>query len=203
MSQFLLATNNLHKAAEFRAILSGCGWELVTPAEIGLKLKVEESGATYAENASLKALAFARASGMPALADDSGLEVDALGGEPGLRAARFAGPEATDEERRRLLLQRLQGVPRGQRTARFRTIIAIATLEGEVSFSEGVLEGRIAETERGGHGFGYDPLFELREGNKTLAELTPEEKNRISHRGLAAAGARRLLEQRLRVVMRA
>jgi XTP/dITP diphosphohydrolase len=199
MPQLLLATNNLHKAAEFRAILVGCGWELLTPAEIGLALEVEESGATYAENASLTALAFARASGLPALADDSGLEVDALGGEPGFRAARFAGPAATDEERRGLLLLRLQGVPRERRTARFRTVIAIGAPDGDVAFSEGVLEGRIAASERGDGGFGYDPVFELLETNKTLAELTTEEKNAVSHRALAAQGARRLLKERLRV----
>jgi len=198
MPQLLLATTNPHKAAELKAILGGCGWELLTPAEIGLGLDVEESGGTYAENASLKALAFARASGLPALADDSGLEVDALGGEPGFRAARFAGPAATDEERRRLLLLRLQGVPRERRTARFRTVIAIGAPDGDVAFSEGVLEGRIAESERGDGGFGYDPIFELHESGRTLGELTSEEKNVVSHRAMAAQGARRLLEDRLR-----
>ncbi len=199
MPQLLLATNNLHKATELRVILGGCGWELRTPVELGLALDVEESGGTYAENAALKALAFARASGLPALADDSGLEVDALNGEPGVHAARFAGPEATDADRRRLLLKRLQGVPREQRTARFRTVIAIGTPEGDVAFSEGVLEGRIADGERGEGGFGYDPIFEIHESGRTLAELTPEEKNAISHRALAGQGARRLLTERLRV----
>ncbi len=196
MPQLLLATRNSDKVAEIKAVLSGCGWDLVTPPELGIRLDVEESGLTYAENASLKAVAFARASGLWALADDSGLEVDMLGGEPGVHAARFAGPEATDEKRRRLLLQRLANVPTERRTARFRTVIAIASPEGDVAFSEGILEGRIVKTERGEGGFGYDPIFELPDGGKTLAELSADEKNRISHRGLAAERARRWLEQR-------
>jgi XTP/dITP diphosphohydrolase len=200
MPQLLLATNNVHKIAEFRALLNNCGWELVAPADIGLQLEVEESGGTYAENASLKAIAFAKASRLRALADDSGLEVDALGGEPGLHAARFAGPGATDQQRRQLLLARLSDVSPDQRSARFRAVLAIATPDGEVAFSEGVLEGRIAEAERGKHGFGYDPIFELPETGKTLAELTAEEKNRISHRGLAAQGACRWLQEQAKAL---
>jgi XTP/dITP diphosphohydrolase len=196
--RLLLASNNPGKAAEYRALLQGCGWELVTPRDLGLHLEVEEAGKGYAENARIKAEAFAKASGLPALADDSGIEVDALGGAPGPLSARFGGDDISDAQRVALLLERLKGVPPERRSARFRCLIAVARPEGEVSFFEGQCEGRIAEEPRGESGFGYDPVFLLPERGITIAELPPEEKNAISHRGRAARQARAFLEGLIR-----
>jgi len=196
--RLLLATNNPGKAAEYRALLEGCGWELVTPRDLGLSLEVEEVGGDYAENARIKAEAFAKASGLVALADDSGIEVDALGGAPGPLSARFGGEGASDQQRVALLLERLAGVPPERRSARFRCLIAVARPEGEVSLFEGRCEGRVAEEPRGEGGFGYDPVFLLPERGLTIAELPPEEKNAVSHRGRAARQARALLEGLLR-----
>jgi len=196
--RLLIATNNLGKVAEFRRLLEGCGWELVTPADIGLELEVEEAGQTYAENATIKAEAYAKASGLVTLADDSGLEVDALGGRPGPLSARYAGPDRTDEERVQALLQELTGVPDDKRTARFRCVIAVAAPEGRVELVEGKVEGRIAHEPRGENGFGYDPVFLLPERGVTTAELPPDEKNAVSHRGAAARKARAVLERWLR-----
>jgi XTP/dITP diphosphohydrolase len=196
--RLLLATNNPGKAAEYRALLEGCGWELMTPLDLGLHLEVEEAGGDYAENARIKAEAFAKASGLVALADDSGIEVEALGGAPGPLSARFGGDDISDAQRAALLLERLKGVPPERRSARFRCLIAVARPEGEVSFFEGQCEGRVAEEPRGERGFGYDPVFLLPERGLTLAELPPEEKNAVSHRGRAARQARALLEGLLR-----
>jgi len=198
VAKLLLATNNPGKAAEYRALLEGCGWELVTPRDLDLHLEVEEAGGGYAENARIKAETFAKASGLPALADDSGVEVDALGGAPGPLSARFGGEDASDEQRVALLLERLAGVPPEKRSARFRCLIAVARPEGEVSLFEGQCEGRIAEEPRGEGGFGYDPVFLLPERGLTIAELPPEEKNAVSHRGRAARQARVLLEGLIR-----
>jgi XTP/dITP diphosphohydrolase len=196
--RLLLATNNPGKAAEYRALLEGCGWELVTPRDLGLDLKVEEAGGDYAENATIKAEAFAKASGLVALADDSGLEVEALGGAPGPLSARFGGDDISDARRGALLLERLAGVPPERRSALFRCLIAVARPEGQVSLFEGQCEGRVAEEPRGESGFGYDPVFLLPERGLTIAELPPEEKNAVSHRGRAARQARALLEGLLR-----
>jgi XTP/dITP diphosphohydrolase len=195
MPRLLIATNSPGKVAEFRQLLEGCGWELVTPADIGLKLEVEESGETYEENARRKALQYAEASGLTALADDSGLEVDALNGRPGVMSARYAGPDRTDAERVEALLAELRGVPDERRGARFRAVIAIATPEGRVETVEGTVEGRIAHAPRGENGFGYDPVFLLPDRGLTTAELPPEEKHAISHRGVAARKARAVLER--------
>ena len=194
MPRLLLATNNPGKAAEYRALLAGCGWELVTPREIGLGLAVEEAGQDYRQNAKIKAAEFARASGLVTLADDSGLEVDALGGRPGPLSARYGGPDRTDEERVAALLAELEGVPEEQRTARFRCAIVLASPEGRVELFEGTVEGRIAHEARGESGFGYDPVFLLPERGRTFGELPPEEKNAVSHRGEAARNARSVLE---------
>ena len=196
--RLLLATNNPGKAAEYRALLEGCGWELVTPRDLGLHLEVEEVGGDYAENATIKAEAFTKASGLVALADDSGIEVEALGGAPGPLSARFGGEGASDQQRVALLLERLAGVPPERRSARFRCLIAVARPAGEVSLFEGQCEGRVAEEPRGEGGFGYDPVFLLPERGLTIAELPPEEKNAVSHRGRAARQARALLEGLLR-----
>jgi XTP/dITP diphosphohydrolase len=198
MPRLLLATNNAGKVIELRQLLDGCGWELVTPADLGLKLDAEEVGQTYAENATIKALAFAEASGLVTLADDSGLEVDALDGRPGVQSARYAGADRTDGERVEKLLQELSGVPDEKRTARFRAVIAIAEPGGRTELVEGTVEGRIAHEPRGENGFGYDPVFLLPERGLTTAELPPDEKHAVSHRGVAARRARAVLERWLR-----
>lgn len=196
--KLLLATNNAGKVAEFRQLLEGCGWEPVTPEDIGLNLSVEEVGQTYAENASMKAGAYAKASGVVTLADDSGLEVDALGGRPGVLSARYAGSDRTDRERVEALLKELAGIPDEKRTARFRAVIAIAEPGGRIELVEGTVEGRIAHEPRGENGFGYDPVFLLPERGMTTAELPSDEKNAVSHRGLAAQKAKDVLERILR-----
>jgi len=193
--ELLLATSNKGKIQEYRALLRGLGLEIRSPAQLGLHLHVAEGEPTYAGNAAAKALAFARASGLVTLADDSGLEVAALGGEPGVRSSRYAGPGAGDGERIDLLLGRLRGVPPDERAARFVCVIAVATPAGEVLTVEGECRGVIAEAPRGEHGFGYDPVFYLPEYGKTMAELPPELKNRISHRARAARAARPLLRR--------
>ena len=197
MPRLLIATKNAGKAAEFRQLLEGCGWEMVTPAELGLNVQAEETGQTYAENATIKAVEYAQASGLVTLADDSGLEVDALGGRPGVLSARYAGPDRTDQERVQALLQELSGVPDQRRTARFRAVIAIAEPSGKVELVEGAVEGRIAHEPRGESGFGYDPIFLLPVRGVTTAELPPDEKNAVSHRGAAAREALVVLERML------
>lgn len=196
--RLLIATNNPGKAAEYRELLGDAGWELVTPRDIGLELEVEESGDNYAENAKIKAATFAKASGLVTLADDSGIEVDALGGEPGPLSARFGGEGLSDEGRVRLLLERLAGVPSEKRSARFRCLIAVARPEGQVDLFEGQCEGRVAAQPRGESGFGYDPVFLLPDRGLTMAELPPHEKNAVSHRGRAARKAGAFLEGLLR-----
>ncbi|MCH7837601.1 MAG: XTP/dITP diphosphatase [Chloroflexi bacterium] len=198
MPRLLLATNNAGKVAEFRQLLAGCGWELVTPAELGLTIQVEETGQTYAENATLKAVEYARAGGLVTLADDSGLEVDAMDGRPGVLSARYAGADRTDQERVQAMLQELAGVPDDERTARFRCVIAIADTTGRVELVDGTVEGRIGHEPRGENGFGYDPIFLLPDRGMTTAELPPDEKNTISHRAVAAQKARTVLERWLR-----
>jgi XTP/dITP diphosphohydrolase len=183
--KLLIATNNQGKVREIRAILQDLDIELVTPADLGLELDVEEDGQTYAENANKKALAFSSASGLTALADDSGLEVDALEGAPGLHSARYAPlPNATDADRRAILLLNLSRNPRPW-VARFRATVAIASPGRGVRTVEGVCPGEIIPEERGEGGFGYDPIFRLEGSDKTMAELDMEEKNRLSHRGQA------------------
>src|SRR5215467_7634155 len=193
MQALLLATTNRHKLEEYRAIFSDLPFTLLSPYDVHLDLHVEETGATFAENAELKARDYAQASGLLALADDSGLEIDALGGAPGIYSARFAGQETSYEERFRLILERLKGLPVEQRAARFRCAIAIAEPSGTCHLVEGVIEGVITDSPRGSQGFGYDPIFLLPELGKTTAELAPEQKNHISHRGHAAQKARILL----------
>ena len=186
MLKLLVATNNPGKVREFEELLVGLPFEVTFPAREGIALEVEESGATFEDNARLKALAYARASGLPTLADDSGLEVDALGGAPGVWSARYAGPGAGDADRYQKLLNALATVPDGRRTARFRCVVALAWPDGAVHTSEGRCEGQIGWAPRGEHGFGYDPVFIVDgSGGQTMAELPPEIKNRISHRARA------------------
>ena len=195
MPKLLLATNNRGKAREYKSLLQGIPFELVTPAELGISTEVAEVGKSFEENARLKAKTLAAESRLLALADDSGLEVDALGGEPGTLSARYAGEGASDRDRVSYLLTKLEGVPQEKRTARFRCVIAIATPQGEVELCSGECEGFIAFEPRGNRGFGYDPIFYLPELKKTMAELSPEEKNKVSHRGRAAAKAREVLKR--------
>lgn len=195
MRALLLATSNPHKLEEFRAIFAHLPLRLCSLNDIQLDIEVEETGITFAENAELKARAYAQASGMLTLADDSGLEIDALGGAPGVQSARYLGRETSYEERFRSILQQLKGLPMEQRTARFRCAIALAEPSGNTRLVEGVIEGVIADSPRGKNGFGYDPIFYLPELGKTFAELAPEHKNRISHRARAAQAARELLEE--------
>jgi XTP/dITP diphosphohydrolase len=195
MPKLLIATNNQGKVREFHELLQGLPYELVTPKELGIKLDVEESGKTYQENASIKAAAFAKASGLLTLADDSGLEVDALNGEPGLRSSRYAGEGASDERRVEFLLNKLKNVPEKQRSARFRCLIALALTESQIKYCEGICEGLITFAPRGAEGFGYDPIFYFPELKQTMAELSAATKNQISHRARAAAKARLLLQE--------
>jgi len=194
--KLLLATNNQAKVREYKSLLKGLRLELVTLAEQGIISVVDEVGESLEENARLKAAALARESRLPALADDSGLEVDALGGEPGRLSARYAGEGASDRDRIDYLLARLKGVPWERRSARFRCVIAIATPEGEVELCSGECPGFISFEPKGEQGFGYDPVFYLPELDKTMAELTLEEKNRVSHRGKAAEKAREVLRRK-------
>jgi XTP/dITP diphosphohydrolase len=195
MNSLLLATNNPGKLRELRALLRDFDLRIVTPEEAGLRLRVEEDGTTYVENASKKAEEFARASGLAALADDSGLEVDALGGEPGLRSARYlAGADATDADRRAYLLRKLSGKPRPW-TARFRAAVAIASPGGSTRYAEGNCSGEIIPDERGDGGFGYDRIFLVQGTGLTMAELPAEQKNRMSHRARAVMNAFPILRE--------
>ena len=194
MRCLLLATTNRHKLEEYRAILSDFPFKILSLTDIQPDVDVEETGTTFRENAELKALTYARATGMLSLADDSGLEIDALGGAPGVYSARFLGEEASYQERFRVILEQLKGLPMRRRSARFRCVITLAEPSGYHRSVEGVVEGVIAEAPRGENGFGYDPIFLIPELGKTAAELPPEQKNRISHRGRAACLARVLLE---------
>jgi XTP/dITP diphosphohydrolase len=193
MPRLLLATGNRHKFKELKTLLAGIAYDIIFPADIGIDLEVDESGSSFEENAGLKAKAFAKRSGLLSLADDSGLEVNALGGEPGIYSARYAGEDATDAERVDYLLSSLKNVPEGKRQARFRCVIAIASPEGEVYLFNGECAGEISLSPRGKYGFGYDPVFYLPQLGKTMAELPPGVKNGISHRGRAAAEARSFL----------
>lgn len=193
--RLLIATHNRGKLLEYRELLAGLPLELVTLDDVGLRDDVEENGATFAENARLKAVTYAHKSNLLTLADDSGLEVDALGGEPGIRSKRYAGENKSDAERIAFLLNKLREVPREKRSARFRCAIAVASPEGRVWESQGTCEGEIIFAPRGTHGFGYDPVFYFPERGVTMAELPTAAKNKISHRARAAQGAREILSR--------
>ena len=190
-----MATTNKGKTLEYRHLLEGLPFKLVTPDEEGIDITVTEEGATLEENARSKATAYSNFSHLITLADDSGIEVDALGGEPGIRSARFAGEDASDEDRIKLLLRKLEGVPEEKRTAHFKCVIAIATPEKQLELLHGECPGFITHEAKGENGFGYDPVFYLPELDKTMAELPLEIKNQMSHRAKAAHKARQLLEQ--------
>ena len=195
MSILLIATTNQNKLREYAAIFSGLPTELRSLSDVGITDDVEETGATFAENARLKAEFYAIRSNLPVLADDSGLEVAALGGEPGVRSHRYAGPNASDAERNELLLKKMEHVPFHARLARFVCVIALALPDGTIELVEGALPGVIELEPRGTNGFGYDPLFYLLDEDKTLAEVSSERKNQISHRAVAARAAREVLDR--------
>ncbi|MGH2447510.1 MAG: RdgB/HAM1 family non-canonical purine NTP pyrophosphatase [Chloroflexota bacterium] len=188
----LLASNNQHKLRELRTLLGQAGFTVVSPAAIGLKLDVAETGETFARNAALKAGAFADASGLLTLGDDSGLQVEALNGEPGIYSARYAGPNASDDQRVALLLDRLGD--RDDRLARFVCSIAIARPGEVVHIVEGTVEGEIAREPAGHGGFGYDPIFIYPALGKTFAQLSEGEKAAVSHRGRAIRDAAEYLK---------
>ena len=183
--KFVLASQNKHKLVEMQAILSAHGVEVVLQSDMGLHVDVEETGSTFAENAMLKAQAVMKASGLPAIADDSGVCVDALNGAPGVYSARYGGPELDDTGRYRLLLENLRGA--ASRTAHFTSAIACVFPNGDTIEAEGICPGSIAYAPQGDGGFGYDPVFYLPQLRKTYAQLTPEEKAAVSHRGKALA----------------
>ena len=178
-----LATNNQHKIQEMRAILGDSFEELLSLKELGIDVDVEETGTTLEENALLKAREITRLSGMPSLADDTGLMVDALSGAPGVYSARYAGEAHDDKANRELLLKNLSTAT--DRSAHFSTVIAVCYPDGKYLLAEGRVEGKIGFEERGNGGFGYDSLFISDELGKTFAEATAEEKNSVSHRGRA------------------
>jgi XTP/dITP diphosphohydrolase len=197
MNKLLIATNNKGKMEELQDLLKDAGIELVMPSQIALDLEVEEDGKSYAENAGKKAIAFAQVSGLISFADDSGLEVEVLGGAPGVYSARYSPkPGAKDADRRAFLLENLKGKPRPW-TAHFHATIAIANPMGVVEFAEGNCDGEIIPEERGTGGFGYDPIFLLPEMRKTMAELEMDEKNRLSHRARAVMNAMPILKKML------
>ncbi len=196
MPKLLLATNNQAKVREYRNLLRNLPSELVSLADQGITTAVNEVGGSLEENARIKATALAAESQLLALADDSGLEVDALGGEPGQLSARYAGEGASDRDRVDYLLAKLEGVPWERRSACFRCVVAIATPDGEVELCSGECWGLITFEPRGEQGFGYDPVFYLAELDKTMAELPLEIKNQISHRGQAARQACQLLRRK-------
>lgn len=195
LPRLVIATGNAGKVLEFRQLLADCGWDVVGPDELGVALDPEETGETYAENARIKAEAFAGATGLAALSDDSGLEVDALNGEPGA-LHHLHGWDGTDQaDRIRILLDALKDVPPAHRTGRYRAVLVVVMPDGPTIETEGACEGVIVDEAAGSHGFGYDPVFYLPERGKTMAELSPQEKNEISHRGRAAIAMREKLRE--------
>ncbi len=194
--KLILATGNRDKVRELAHAFAGLPVRILTRDDFPGIPEVIEDGATLEDNALKKARALAAATGLPAVADDTGLEVDALDGAPGVFSSRFAGPGATYADNVRELLRRMEGVPETRRTARFRCVIALVEPAGAEVLMEGVCEGTILGAPRGGDGFGYDPVFQVAATGRTFAEMTVEEKNAISHRGRAMARMRRLLQER-------
>ncbi len=195
MTDLLIATSNPDKVREITALLNGLPYALRTLNDLSQHLNVEETGHTYRANATLKAQAYAQASGLPTLADDSGLEVAALNGLPGIRSARFAPHvQASDADRRTYLLENLRSHPRPW-TARFVCMVCLALPSGDLHYTQGICPGEIVPEERGANGFGYDPIFYLPERGCTMAELSEAEKNLLSHRGRAIQAMRPLLQR--------
>lgn len=195
MQQLLIATHNPGKIREYQALLADLPLQVTSLQAAGIDRDVEETGVTFAENAILKATTYAAWSGLWSWADDSGLEVDALAGQPGVYSARYGGSGLTDIDRYRKMLTELAAHPRPSWTARFQCVVALAKPDGTVQTVTGAIEGLITDQPRGEHGFGYDPVFYLPEYNATMAELAPAVKNQISHRARAAALAKAVLHQ--------
>ncbi len=194
--RLLIATGSPHKFGELRDLLDLPNSDLVSLVDLGIADGVEEPGETFEANALIKARHYARESGLPTIADDSGIEVDALGGRPGVHTRRYAGPDATDEENNTKLLGELEGVPPAERTARYRCVLVLVEDGAPVETTEGKFEGRIADAPRGAGGFGYDPIFEPDfepVGGRTVGEMSRDEKNRVSHRAKAARAMRERL----------
>ena len=191
--KLIFATGNENKMREIREILAGRGYEILSMKEAGIDADVVEDGKTFAENALIKARAISKIAGELVLADDSGLEIDALGGEPGIYSARYMGHETSYTEKNNNLISRLEGVPDEKRTARFVCAMAAVFPDGREETVVGTMEGRIGYEIAGENGFGYDPIFYLPEYGKTSAEISPEEKNAISHRGKALRAIAELL----------
>lgn len=196
MRKLLIATHNPGKIREYQTLLADLPLLVTSLRAEGIVDDVEETGETFAANARLKARAYAHQSGLWTWADDSGLEVDALDGRPGVYSARYAGPSATDRDRYQKVLAELQQYPERPRSARFWCVVAIASPDDEIFTTEASVEGEIITAARGEHGFGYDPIFYLPDLGKTMAELPAEIKNQISHRGKAATAAKALLQRR-------
>jgi XTP/dITP diphosphohydrolase len=193
MKKLLLATNNKGKLREYRRLLRGVPYEIVTPLDCGITAEVAETGTTFEENAIQKATTMASLSSLLTLADDSGLEVEALGGAPGTLSHRFAGKNADDAKRIEFILNKLKAAPDKNRAAQFRCVIAIAEPAGRVEICSGTCKGVIIDKPRGANGFGYDPIFYIPALGKTMAELTLTQKNKISHRARAVEKARAIL----------
>ena len=201
MYQIIFATGNAGKMKEIREILSDLPAEILSMKEAGIDVEIQEDGTTFEENAAIKAQTVAQAleKGRPAivLADDSGLEIDWLNKEPGIYSARYMGEDTSYRIKNANLISRLDGVPPEKRTARFVCAIAAVLPEGEMIVTRGVIEGKIGYEERGTNGFGYDPIFYLPDMSRTTAELTPEEKNAVSHRGNALKAMKKELSKRI------
>lgn len=194
--KYIIATHNAHKLAEISRILEPLGIEAVTDRDLGIELpEVDETGTTFAENAYLKAASACEFAGIPAIADDSGLAVDALGGEPGVYSARYGGEGLDDNDRNNLLLENMKDIPVGQRQAQFVSAVCCVFPNGDTLRTEGIVCGEIGFAEKGSNGFGYDPLFYV--GDRTTAEMSPQEKDAISHRGQALAAFAEKLEEYL------
>lgn len=185
MEKLIFATGNKDKMKEIRMILADAGYEILSMKEAGIDADIVEDGSTFEENAIIKAKAISKIAGCVVLADDSGLEVDAMGGAPGIYSARFEGVDTPYSVKNKIIMDKLEGLPEEERTARFVCAIAAAWPDGRVITKRGTIEGRIAHEPAGENGFGYDPIFFVPEYGKTTAELDPEEKNKISHRGKA------------------
>jgi XTP/dITP diphosphohydrolase len=196
MKQLVLATRNKGKIKEFRELFTPMGIEVLSLEQVPHTPEIVEDGTTFAENAIKKAEGIAQALGMPALADDSGLEVDALQGEPGVYSARYAGLQATDEENNRKLIGKLESVPLEKRTARYVCVLALAIPGEETITAEGICEGLILSEPAGNNGFGYDPYFYVPQRKQTMAQLPPAEKNKISHRGQALRKLEKVVRER-------
>jgi XTP/dITP diphosphohydrolase len=191
--ELLLASQNPGKLAEMRLLLEGLPFRIVGPKDVGIQDAPDETGGTFVENAALKARHYAKRSRLLTVADDSGISVDALGGEPGLYSSRFGGEDATDEKRNRLLLEKLAGRPPAERSARFTCAVALAQGDRVLFQTEQNVEGRIADAPRGPNGFGYDPIFIYEPFRKTFGEVPRKDKDRVSHRGKAFARLREFL----------